>query len=197
MANTNIVRGLKATKTVDGRPFSTKAVFIGSGVSAGAFIGEPVLKLAAGSNSARLFNKYLPGTLQSVTPIASATSSVTGVVTGFDVETDESPIYGVGATNRVAFVIDPTNVIFEIQGTNGIPSVADVGLNASFALGSGGSTVTGLSSVSLDIGTLATTAGLPMKVIGFSEIVGDEVAANAKYLVMINAPTEFPGIAGI
>ena len=53
------------------------------------------------------------------------------------------------------------------------------------------------SAVVLDGATLATTATLPLKVVGLRQLPGNEFGANAKVLVKVNVTTEANASAGV
>ena len=84
----------------------------------------------------------------------------------------------------VADVIDDPNQLFLVQCDAGFVA-ADVGKNAD-VVGTGGSTTTGISSMELDSGTLATTAALNLKVVGLYNDVNNEFGTNAVVVVKIN-----------
>ena len=89
-----------------------------------------------------------------------------GVIVGFvpDYSNLNTPQYRLASTARQALVcVDPT-VVYEVQ-SSGATVVADVGLNAGIVY-TAGSTVTGISGMTLDIATKATTATLPLKILG-------------------------------
>lgn len=133
---------------------------------------------------------------------AAAGDAVIGVVVGFEpvVTTFESgsssghgsvsldvPYYRAASTKRIALVVDDPNVIFEAQedSVGEDTALASVGLNINFIVGSG-STVTGASGMEIDSSTKATTATLPLKLMGFVQRANNEVGANARWLVKIN-----------
>lgn len=68
-------------------------------------------------------------------------------------------------SGRVYFTRDP-DIVYEIQGSGSIP-ISAVGEQAAFANIGAGSTVTGFSSASLDVATLANTQNM-MKVLSLS-----------------------------
>ena len=74
--------------------------------------------------------------------------------------------YRAASTDRYIMVVDDPNVIFEVQASTNAITYTDVGLNANFRA-TAGNTTTGNSGMDLDVATLATTATLPLKVVGF------------------------------
>lgn len=65
-----------------------------------------------------------------------------------------------------AYIINDPDAVFKVQANAGPVTLADVGSNANFALGTGNA-ASGLSGASLDVSTIATTATLPFRIIGF------------------------------
>ena len=83
-----------------------------------------------------------------------------------------------------ANVIDDPSQMFLVQCDAGFVA-ADVGKNAD-VVGTGGSTITGVSTMELSSSTLATTAALNLKVIGLYNVPGNEFGTNAVVVVKIN-----------
>lgn len=67
------------------------------------------------------------------------------------------------------YILDDPNAVYMVQANAGPVGLADVQMNANFALGTG-NTSSGLSGATLDVSTIATTATLPLRIIGY---VGD------------------------
>jgi hypothetical protein len=67
-----------------------------------------------------------------------------------------------------AEVIDDPNQLFLIQADEDVVQ-ADIGLNANIAY-TAGSTTTGVSATELDSSTIANTAGLALKIVGFYDV---------------------------
>lgn len=82
-------------------------------------------------------------------------------------------------------VNDDPHVIMSVEASNGTPTAADVGLNASHANGTRtSSTVT--SPAYLDFGTEATGSTLNFQILGLDQKVDNEMGASAKLLVRFN-----------
>lgn len=186
MANVSRVNGFNPVKNQVGGA-STGQVnlyFIPSGNATATFVGDLVKADATGDPAAS--GGRAQG-YQSVVQAAAGDASL-GVIVGFDVNplNLNTPQYRLASTGRYCLVSDDPNQIYEVQTSNGTLTVADVGLNANFAVAAG-STTTGASGMTLDVGTIATTATLPLKIIGFSQRVdNDNTAAASKVLVKIN-----------
>jgi len=107
------------------------------------------------------------------------------------------PASGQSSGEVTAYMITDPDQLFVIQsdGTTAI-AVSDINANAGLVAGSGGSTVTGLSSFMLDHATLTTTATLPFRVIGlWSQWTGTTNAPGADdssvYNWVVVAPNNF------
>jgi len=104
-----------------------------------------------------------------------------------------TPVYRAASTDRYLLVADDPQIIYEVQyaGTSVAAATitANVGLNGQFTT-TAGSTVTGASGMQLDSSGLATTATLPLKIVGFpnrpDNIPGDTYFS---YYVKLNGST--------
>ena len=95
-------------------------------------------------------------------------------------------MYRAASTNRYCLVADDPDQVFEVQTSNGTPAGLDVGQNVEMA-DAGGSTTTGASGITADVGTLGTGATIVLKVLAFvPRPDNDNTLTNAKYLVKIN-----------
>jgi hypothetical protein len=72
---------------------------------------------------------------------------------------------GTAHTNGMVYVCDDPNVLFEIQA-DGSVNDDDIAANAALVQGTSNATL-GISRVSLDISTAATTAALPIRIVDF------------------------------
>lgn len=84
----------------------------------------------------------------------------------------------------VADVIDDPSQLFTIQADGSVAQV-DIGKNAD-VIGTGGSTVTGVSTMELNSSTIADTAALNLKIVGLWNVPGNELGTNAVVVVKIN-----------
>jgi len=84
-----------------------------------------------------------------------------------------------------ASVMDDPNQLFTIQ-VNGTMTQAAIGKNADVTGSTTGSTVTGVSAMTLDFATQATTAALNLKIVGLYDLPTNELGANAQVVVKIN-----------
>ena len=85
----------------------------------------------------------------------------------------------------VASVIDDPSQLFTIQ-VNGTMTQAAIGNNADVSQSTTGSTITGVSNMTLDFNTQATTAALNLKIVGLFETPNNALGANAQVVVKIN-----------
>jgi hypothetical protein len=197
MANVSRVSGFRPIRYANGAQYNgmVNTYFIPSGDATATFVGDLVKADATGDTTAA-GGKGLG--VQSVVQ-AAAGDTVIGVVVGFAVQPGvlDTPQYRAASTGRYVLVCDDPSVLFEVQTSNGTLGVADVGLNANFAV-AGGSTTTGSSGMTLDVGTAATTSTLPLKIMGFTQrIDNDNTAANSKVIVRINKHQFANGVAGV
>lgn len=186
MANTSRINGLRPIKYLNGAEYNGQAnvYFLPSGNGTATFVGDPVKADATGDTVAA---GGLALGIQSVIQ-AAAGDAIIGVIVGFAIDPTNlnTPQYRAASVGKYVYVADDPNILFEVTTSNGTLVVADVGLNASIAVGSG-STTTGASAVTLDVGTKLTTATLALKIMSFTQRPdNDNTAAAAKVVVKIN-----------
>jgi len=160
MAATAAAFGLKPVNLIGGRVYagSTRQIKIASGFATNIFNGD-VVKLAAG------------GTVEKDTGTTALTPVGVFVGCKFTDPNSEQMTFknhwpaSTVASDAFAYVVDDPDVLFLIQADG---AVAQTELGSNFAVVQGsGSTGTGVSGVSLDASTSATTATLPMRLIDF------------------------------
>lgn len=95
----------------------------------------------------------------------------------------------------IADVIDDPNQLFLIQ-SSGTVVQADFGKNADVSTGTTGSTVTGLSNMTYNQGTVATSAALNLKLIGKWDIPGNDLGQNWT-VVVVKINEHLYGSAGV
>jgi hypothetical protein len=178
MANVSRINGLRPVKHIDGSPWNgtlNRYVVLASDATA-IFQGD-LVKLAATTDAV--------GT-QGVTKFVAGTdSAAVGVACGFSINplNLNSPQYRAASTLAFVLVADAPDTVFEIQSAVA-PTPTDLNSNAQVQ-DAGGSTVTGQSGET--IVSYATTATLPLKVMGASQKVDNDItSANYKVLVSIN-----------
>lgn len=180
MANTSRPFGLRPVRYRNGSPWTGKGTpyYVPASYATALFIGDPVIITGTSNTSevTRIGGKFRPGALPEVNvATAGADNAITGVIVGFMSAHRDSDIYGPASTERIALVCDDVNVVFQVQddGSGSGLAATDVGNNANLVAGSGGSSVTGQSSWQLDATTPATTANFQVKIIGVSNIEGE------------------------
>lgn len=119
---------------------------------------------------------------------AEASDAVLGVVVGW--EPDPAALdrlyHKASASTHAVFVCTDPSVVLEAQTNDDGLAVTDVGLNVDFVVAAG-STTTGASNMEVDGTTEATTATLPLKLIGMVDTPDNEVGTtNMKVRVLIN-----------
>ena len=206
MANADTPFGLRPIRHRNGAPYNGAAtpMYVDSGYATALFIGDPVIKVAGGSNAAAVTapgaGSFAIGTLPSIEKVtAGDTNRVTGVIVGFaanpaNLDQKHNP----ASTERVAFVCDDPDVVFEIQADGAI-AAASVGLNAVFIYTHSGSTATGLSGVELDTTSDAPAADASNQLLILRAVNredNDTTLTHAKVEVLINQHTENQGTVG-
>ena len=191
MANGSRVYGLRLVKSLTGSEngnLETFAVLASDGTA--LFTGDVVK--SAGTADAN--------GVQAVTRATANTDLPVGVIAGFlpDYSNLNSPAqYRAASTARSVFlVIDPA-AVFEVQA-NAATAVADIGLNVGLAY-TAGSTTTGQSGMQADMATKATTATLPLKIVGVVQRPDQDMSdsSNWKLLVTLNTNNFGGGTAGV
>lgn len=197
MANTNAPFGLRPVRTKGSSSWNgaVNRYWAPSTYNTNLFVGDPVI-INGDANDAEVIGQP-PGTMPEVI-IATAgdAAAITGVIVGFDNVTRESDLYGRAGTDRVILVSDDPNTIYEIRddGT-GTPTVDWVGWNANLIAGSGGNTVTGLSSWAIDGGGSDGPDADPSNqlfILRLSPALDNEMGDYAVWEVLVNQNTYNP-----
>ena len=207
MANPDTPFGLKPVMHINGAPYNgaVNPYYVAAGYTTSAlFIGDPVLKFTDGSNAAAITvpgaGSFAIGTLPEIrlAPVTDNTK-ITGVIVSFAaLPTNLETKHRVASTERVAWVCDDPDILFEIQA-DGIVLTTYVGLNAQMITTHGGSTVTGLSGYELDISSDVPTAEASNQLL-IHRLVNrednDTTLTHCKVLVSINQHSQTPGTVG-
>ena len=142
-----------------------------------------------------------------ITRVAAGDAAlILGVFNGcqYDDPTTGKPVwsnYYPASTNVAgieAFVIDAPHAVYEVQADAAMP-ITDLFGNFDIVDATAGSTASGISNSELDVGTGATTAGLPLKAIDISTDPenSDTATANTNVMVVINNHLFSAGTAGL
>lgn len=206
MANTDAPFGLRPIKHKGGAPYTGAAnpYYIPSTYATALFIGDPVIKTGT-ANTAEVTEpgagKFIPGSLPEINKATAGDgNAITGVIVGFSPDPDNlSRNYNSASTERIAYVCDDPDVIFEIQADGAI-AATQVGLNAVLIYTNSGSTTTGLSGVELDTSSDAPDADQSnqltiLRVVNRTD--NEAGSANTKVEVKINQHTEANNVIGI
>ena len=199
MANSNAPFGLRPVNKLSGAPFSgaVRAFSVAAGDATAIFIGDPVV----GAGTSQIIN----GQTYSDVVQAATGNVITGVVVGVEPVTNSSTIYRAASTQRVLLVCVDPDALFEIQQVSGGTALTpnDIGLNADFVVAAG-STVTGLSGVTLNNVGEATTNTLDLKIVGIVNRADNDMGSAAatgadasRFLVRINRHAYSNQVAGI
>jgi len=206
MANPDTPFGLRPIRHRNGAPYNGAAnpMYVNAAYATALFIGDPVIKVAGGSNAARIAvpgaGTFEIGTLPSIEKATAGDGNrITGVIVGFAadptaLEQKNSPV----STEAVALVCDDPDVIFEIQADGAIPA-ASIGLNAVLIYTHAGSTTTGLSGAELDTTSDAPAADASNQLLilrAANREDNDTTLTHAKVEVLINQHTENQGTVG-
>tara|TARA_Y100000004_G_C8800964_1_gene363397 strand:+ start:19 stop:594 length:576 start_codon:yes stop_codon:yes gene_type:complete len=191
MASTAAAFGLKPVNLIGGQPFagSTRQIKIASGYGTNIFNGDVVKLVAA-------------GTVEKDTGTTTATPVGVFVGCTFTDPNSEQLTFknywpaSTVASDAFAYVVDDPDCLFHIQADG---AVAQTALGANFAIVQGsGSTSTGVSGVSLDASTVATTNTLPLRLIDFwngpESSIGD---AYTDCIVKWNAGHQYANTTGV
>lgn len=163
MASTAAPYGLRPVNLIGGQPYagSTRLVKINNAYSANIFYGQPVSINASGVVIAETGTSNV------------AATGVVGVFVGctFTDPNLKIPVYkqywptGTVATDAFAYIVDDPDVVMQIQADDTVAQT-DLGANIGFSTFSG-DTATGDSKTSADAASIATTATLPLRIVGF------------------------------
>jgi hypothetical protein len=197
MANINGAFGLRPVGKMGQNTNSTGATEyrIASGNTNAIYQGSPVIPLAA-------------GVIDIVGAAAGGTVGLLGVfwgceyvssVTGEKVFSNYWPGSGADSNHPVkAFVYDDPAQLFLIATSNVVAGAdteaevrAAVFANANFATGASGSTVTGLSSATLDLNTIATTNTLNLRIMSVMDDPENSDFASAGVGIIVRLNNHF------
>ena len=189
MANVDRPGGLTPVKYASGAPYNGafNTYLVQAADATAIYIGDIVdLDGDGGGAGEVVFGVDVEG-IASVTKAAVA-GPILGVVIGFSPDQDNlAKRYRAASEARLVKVADDPNLLFEVQEVSGGTALtsAAIGLNTNL-VGTGGSTITGLSAVEVDNTTEATTNTLAVRLVGLSKRPDNAFGEHAKWLVQIN-----------
>ena len=176
MSSVSRLNGFRPVKTVTGAPYSgaTNVYFVPASDSSVIMVGDAVKLLgdARAATGAATVTRVSAGTDIPVGVVVGILFSGVGDAQNVPPVTDlNTPVYRRASTDRYVLVCDDPNVVYESQylGTSVAAATitANVGQNAQIDV-TAGSTTSGSSGMSVST-TLATTATLPLKIVGFPQ----------------------------
>ena len=190
MANVSRINGFRPVKHLDGSPWNgTLNRYVVVAADGTAIFQGDLVKLAATTDTqGQTVISGVPsiGGTQGITKFVAGTdSAAVGVACGFSINplNLNSPQYRAASTAMYVLVADAPDTVFEVQSAVA-PTPTDLNTNAQVQ-DAGGSTVTGQSGETLV--SYATTATLPIKLLGASQKVDNDItSANYKVLCTIN-----------
>jgi len=206
MANTDSPFGLRPIRHRNGAAYNGAAnpYYINSSYATALFVGDPVIKVAGGSNAAHVsaagVGEFEIGTLPEIEKATAGDANrITGVIVGFaPLPSDLGKQYNPASTERVALVCDDPDIVFEIQADGAIPA-ASMGLNGVLIYTHSGSTTSGLSGAELDTTSDVPAADASNQLLilrGANKPDNDVTLTHAKVEVMINQHTQNQGTVG-
>jgi hypothetical protein len=199
----SVLAGFRPVKHMNGSPFNGQVnrYLISVSDAQATNVGDFV---HLSDNDALTDTTYGFGVFPAVERIGSGTAvPIVGVIVGFEPDysnLNTSGNYRAASTKRIALVADSTDIIFAApqDGTGGVVAAASVGLNVAINLGTAGTSGAYTSGMSVDSSSVATTATLPLQVMGVTAAPDNDVTSTsrpAEILVRIN--THAYGAAGI
>lgn len=209
MANIDAPKGFVPLRHVNGQAWNgaTNPFLIDSGNATATGIGDVVVTAGgAGAAGTVVSGMDVEGMMTVVRASAGTTGqNIVGVVTGFLPDpTNLAGKHRLASTDRIALVCTDPTVVYECQeDADTTPlAAADMGMNAAFIVGSVDAT-TGVSNVEIDSSSKATTATLPLILMGLVKRPDNHIntagagSDNAKYEVMFNTYLQAPNSVGI
>lgn len=189
MANVSRINGLRPVKHLSGSAWNgaQEAFAFLAADGTAAFVGD--LVKVGGSADANGLAQATRTSADSDLPI--------GVVVGFvpDYSNLNAPAaLRSASTARTAFVIVDPTVVYEIQA-DAAAAITDIGLNVGLNY-TAGSTVTGLSAMTAKMSTKATTATLPLKIVGVRQSPDQDMSDSSNWKLLVTVNTNVFGSAG-
>jgi hypothetical protein len=200
----SVLAGFRPVKHMNGSPYNGQLnrYMISASDTAVTNVGDFVQL----SDNAALVDTIGFGVYPAVERAGSGTAvPIVGVIVGFEVDFSNlnSGNYRAASTRRVALVADASDLLFAgpQDGVGGVVAAASVGLNVAINLGTAGSTTPFASGMSVDSSTVATTATLPLQIMGITASPDNDetsTARPAEVLVRINTHAfNAAGVAGV
>jgi hypothetical protein len=211
VANVNAPFGLRPLRHRSGAPYSGAArLYYNPSQATALYIGDPVIVISAGSNTAAYYwgasGGVTPAVIGSLPQINRATAGTgnawTGAIVGFYPEQATSPVYGLANTARAVWVCDDPEMVYEIMDDGVTPSTATwPNSTGNFNLSTfSGSTATARSGATIN-STLTNTAPATnydqLRIISLSERSNNAIGSFAVWEVINNYSTLSPAFQGV
>lgn len=196
-----VLAGFRPVKHLNGSPYNGQVnrYMISASDAQATNVGD----LVQLSGDDALVDSIGFGVYPAVERIGSGTAvPIIGAIVGF--EPDYSNLnagnFRAASTRRVVLVADAADLIFAApqDGVGGVVAAASVGLNVAINLGTASTSGAYASGMSVDSSTVATTATLPLQIVGVTAAPDNDVTSTsrpAELLVRVN--TSAYGAAGI
>ena len=185
--------GLRPVRSMDGTPYNgqTQRCYVASTYAVALYVGDPIVFTRTTADKD-------PTAMNPTIKIATATAGniVRGVITSFEPTASNLELtYLPASTGGYANVCIATpDMVFQIRDDGGGTPVANwPSANADLAAGSGGSTITGLSSWVLNGGGVANTQALQLQIVSLADIANNELGDYAIWDVIVNTSRETAG----
>jgi len=200
----SVLAGFRPVKSLTGAPYNGQVnrYMISASDTQATNVGDFVQL----SDNDALVDQLSSGVFPAVERIGSGTAvPIVGVIVGFepDFSNLNAPNYRAASTRRVALVADATDLVFACpqDAAGGVVAAASVGLNVAINLGTAGTSGGYSSGMSADSSTVATTATLPLQIVGVTAAPDQDVTSTsrpAELLVRINTHAyKAAGLAGV
>ena len=199
-----VLKGFRPVKHMNGSPYNGQVnrYMISASDAAATNVGD----LVQLSDNDALTDTAGFGVYPAVERIGSGTAvPIVGVIVGFEVDYTNlnAGNYRAASTRRVALVADAVDLILAApqDAVGGVVAAASVGLNVAVNLGTAATTAPYNSDMSVDSSTVATTATLPLQIMGITASPDSDVTSTsrpAEVLVRINTHAfNAAGLAGV
>lgn len=189
MSNNDSPTGLTPIRHSNGAPYNGaySEYYVPSTYATALFVGDCVL--VTGTSNTAGYKGNEPGTLPEINLAGATSDYISGVIVGFEpLPSDLSKTYNAASTERIVYVADDPDLVFEIQEDGDTTPLAATSAsnNADLIYTHSGSTATGKSGAELDSSTINTTNTLQLRVRRLVNRVNNAIGEHAKWEVTIN-----------
>lgn len=172
--------GFRPVRHTDGSCWNGQTIACVPASGTAIFVGD-VLEFNGSASTGTIAGIDTEGLPTAIRCTATAVGQkIAGVVVGFSPDPNalgQKHMGAAAADVRIAYVAPATpNTVFEVTADEGTAQVdaADIMLNTALVT-TAGSTTTGISGMKIDGNAVATTATLPVRIIGMSKRVGNSL----------------------